>query len=67
MSAVSITIGWWTIPLLASAGAFAWAAWPRACERRGGDFDFAFWLPAAFRLLVAVILALASWLAWSLT
>lgn len=64
--AVNLTIGFWAIPLALTIAAFVWALFPRAGDRRSGDYDFTFWLPAAFRLCAAVVLSLVSWLVWSL-
>ena len=64
--AVNLTIGLWIIPLALTIMVFGWALFPRG-ERQTGDYDFTFWLPAAFRLCAAVVLSLASWLVWSLT
>lgn len=63
---MTITIGWWAIPFLVTLALLAWANWPRPDEDRSGDFDFAFWLPAAFRLAVAIVGSLIAWLIWSL-
>lgn len=63
---MTITLGWWLVPLLASAALFKWALIPRESDRRSGDYDFTFWLPAAFRLVAAIIGSLVAWLIWSL-
>lgn len=63
---VTLHLGPWIAPVLLTAGLLGWAVLPRADERRSGDYDFAFWLPAAFRALFAVIGALLAWLVWSL-
>lgn len=65
MSDVTIRLGWWVLPLLITGAAFLWALVPRAHDRRSGDYDFTFWLPAAFRFCGAVILSLLVWLIWA--
>jgi len=64
--AVNLTIGLWIIPLALSVAAVVWALVPRASERRSGDYDFAFMLPAVFRTFGAIIVSLVAWLIWSL-
>lgn len=65
--AANVTIGLWVIPLALTIMVFGWALFPRPDERQSGDYDFTFWLPAAFRLCAAVIFSLAAWLVWSVT
>lgn len=62
---MSIVIGSWGIPLGLSAFAWIWAIWPRESDKKNGDYDFSFWIPAAFRLCAAIIMTLAFWLLWS--
>lgn len=64
---LTITLGWWVIPAAVTIASLIWALVPRRSERRSGDYDFAFWIPAAFRLAVSIIVSLALWLTWSLT
>lgn len=63
---LQLTLGGWLAPLAISIGLFVWALIPREGDRRSGDWDFTFWLPAAFRLVAAVIGSLVAWLFWSL-
>lgn len=63
---MTVTIGWWAIPLLATLVLFGWATWRRSDEDRHGDYDFAFWVPAAARLAAAIVGSLVAWLIWSL-
>lgn len=46
---------WWTGYAVLVVAAFIWALASRASERPRGDYDFAFWIPAAFRLAAAII------------
>lgn len=62
---LSLTLGWWLLPLAATIIAALWGFIPRASERRSGDYDFTFWLPAAFRACAATILSLLVWLLWA--
>lgn len=64
---MTITIGAWAIPVAIMIAAFIWACWPRPSERRSGDYDFAFMLPAAFRTAAAIIVSLFAFLIWSFT
>lgn len=63
---VSLEIGWWLAPTAMTVVSAAWALWPRAGDRRSGDWDSTFWIPAAFRLAGSVIATLLAWLVWSL-
>lgn len=63
---MTVTIGWWAIPLLITLALFGWARFPRPDEDRSGDYDFAFWLPAAARYAAAIVGSLLAWLIWSL-
>lgn len=60
------TLGTWIIPLAITLGLSICALIPRETDRRSGDWDFTFWIPAAFRLVAAVIGSLLVWLVWSL-
>ena len=62
---MTITIGSWGIPVAITVAFYLWAFWPREGDKKNGDYDFAFWIPAAFRLAAATILSLIIWLAWS--
>lgn len=62
----AITLGTWIIPLAITLGLFTWVLIPRETDRRSGDWDFTFWIPAAFRLVGAIIGSLVAWLVWSL-
>lgn len=62
---MGISIGWWAIPTLLTLAVLAWAGMPRKSEKRSGDYDFAFWIPGAFRVAVAVIASLAAWLIYA--
>lgn len=61
-----LPLGAWIIPLAITLGLFIWAMIPRTTDRRSGDWDFTFWIPAAFRLVGAIIGSLVAWLIWSL-
>lgn len=63
---VNVTLGLWVLPLAWSVVLLTWALVPRASERRSGDYDFGFMLPAVFRALGAVIGSLVAWLIWAL-
>lgn len=63
---MTVTIGWWVLPLLATLGAFALAWWWCSTEEvsKGGWFSF----PAYPLVAVpaAIIASLTAWLIWSL-
>ena len=62
---MTITLGWWTLAGAVQIAVLVWALWPRKSEAKGGDYDFAFWIPAAARLAFAIIVSLAVLLRWS--
>ncbi len=49
---------WWASYTLFVVVALSWAIVERKDERKRGDYDFMFWIPAAFRLGAAVISSL---------
>lgn len=63
---ISIQLGLWVLPLVATIGAFVWAWWWCSTEKvqRGGWFSFPFYPVVA--VPAATIFSLVSWLAWSL-
>ena len=63
---VHLPFGAWSIPLAITIVLLVWAAIPRSTDRRSGDWDFTFWIPAAKRLVGAIIGSLVAWLVWSL-
>jgi len=64
---MTITIGWWLLPLLVTVASFAWAIPMRKHERpTGGMFDGLGYVLGAIRTLVALVVSLAAWLFWSL-
>lgn len=59
---MTITIGWWLLPLSITLASFAWAILTPA--RKGGDYSVD--LFPLFRFAAAVIVSLAAWLVWAL-
>jgi hypothetical protein len=62
----TITLGWWTLPVILMLVGSVWTFYPRPSEKRSSDYDFSFWIPQATRLVATVILTLVSWLVWAL-
>jgi len=60
---MSIDISWWALPLVITVAVMMWAIMKPA--EYSGDYSFDV-LPI-FRMFIAVIVSLASWLIWSLT
>jgi hypothetical protein len=54
---MTITIGWWAIPLLATIASLIWTLWPR--ETPVDDDELS-------NVPIIGILVMACWLAWSL-
>lgn len=59
---MTITIGWWALPLLVTIALFAWAFIIPAQKGGGYGVD----LMPLLRLGAAAILSLSSWLIWAL-
>lgn len=57
---MTITIGWWILPLLVTVASFSWAAW--VGSNSSGDYDFS----GAYAGIASLIPTLAAWLIWSL-
>ncbi len=64
---ITIQIGWWLLPLLATLGAVAWAWWYCESEEisHGGYFGGFHYYPFV-AVPVAIIITLSAWLIWSL-
>ena len=58
---VTITFGWWLIPLAGTIAAYTWAA--MKSEPGHGDYSIS---SGIFFYPLATIAALASWLIWAL-
>lgn len=56
----------WIVLITFIAGAITWALLPRKGEQKKGDYDFAFWVPQAFRLAFAIIVSLLAVIIWML-
>lgn len=61
---MTITLGWWTLPLAVSLVPWAWACWPR--PRSYGYGAIGDGLAGALRGCAAIIITLAAWLVWAL-
>jgi hypothetical protein len=61
-------MGWWIAPAAVTVAAFAWALPMRSDEKPTGSMFDGFGYPfgVMVRLLVAIGVSLATWLAWSL-
>lgn len=57
---MTITLGWWLLPLALSGGVWAWSFRPRPYV---GDWDFR----GMFDIIIAIIATLAVWLAYFAT
>jgi hypothetical protein len=64
---ITVTFGWWLLPVVVTLASIAWALPLRADEQPTGSmFDgFRFFGPV-FRLLLALVLSLIVWLIWAL-
>lgn len=65
---MTITIGWWLLPVAVTVGSFAWAIPMRQDERPTGQmFDgMGYALGKALRCSAAAIVSLVVWLMWAL-
>ena len=63
---ITLTGGWWMVPLLVTVVAFGLASVSAGRLRSGGDYDFATPLIALSFLGMALIASLVAWLTWSL-
>lgn len=61
---ISITLGWWALPLAITLVSLSWAVFTPAKPMRG-DYSFPDPMPA-IRFAGALILSLAAWLIWAL-
>ena len=58
---MTITIGWWALPLVFTLSAFAWAL---SRETTGSDLGAA--IDSGFGFVVALIVSLVAWLVYAL-
>ena len=65
MNEITITLGWWLLPLTITIGSFVLAI-IKAPQDRNGDWDFFTPFIAAIYLGYALIVSLIAWLVWSL-
>lgn len=56
---LSITLGWWLLPLAATVAALAWGFWPEPSERNIGPYSFP--IIGVLKLAGALILTLLAW------
>ncbi len=63
---MSITIGWWGIPLAITILAFVWAELKVRNEPRSGDYDFGRAITALMSGGAAVVVSLVAWLIYAL-
>ncbi len=61
---MSITIGWWAVPLALSLLVTLWAWMWTDAEPEGGDYSFP--VRGLFALPVWLLVVLGSWLIWAL-
>lgn len=59
---MSITIGWWIVPLIITIAAFAWAA----ISARNEQSSYLEGMAAMLVYPIATIVSLVAWLFWSL-
>jgi len=65
--AISITLGWWLLPLVVTVVSFAWALPFREDEKPTGSmFDGLAGIGMLFRAAGAAIGSLFAWLIWAL-
>lgn len=57
---MTITLGWWLLPLVVTVAVWAWSEWPR--EVSGSGVYFSFDVEHVFRSIVALIVTLLAWL-----
>jgi hypothetical protein len=57
---MTLTIGWWVLPLAVTIAAFTWALW----GSDGGTLGDA--VVGSFFVAFAAIISLSAWLIWSL-
>lgn len=64
----SISLGWWLLPALITTLSFAWAVMlgRRQCASspRGGDYNFAPLFDGIFCIIMLLLAAVASLIAW---
>lgn len=63
---MSITIGWWGIPLAITIISFVWAELKVRNEPRGGGYDFGRGITALMSGGAAVVVSLVAWLIYAL-
>lgn len=63
---MSITVGWWAIPLAITIISFVWAELKTRCQPRGGDYDFGRAITALMTGGAATVVSLVAWLIYAL-
>jgi hypothetical protein len=61
--AITLTLGWWVLPLAVTIGAFAWASWGSRESGSGGGYGVD---PTPVLVLgLVLIVSLVAWLIWA--
>lgn len=63
---MTITIGPWAFPILATLALMAWAFLSPMPASRGGAFDFDGLFSSLFRAAAVIVGTLVAWLVWAL-
>lgn len=65
---VTLTLGWWIVPLAITVGSLAWAIPMRQSERPDGSMfsGLGYAIGGTLRVAGAIIVSLVAWLVWSL-